>query len=416
MMLHTPVTPAGRRRMLAATAVVVAASFGLVGCSGSGGGSSSSGSVTLKETDYQTDAVSAKQITDLLHSCAKEVGGVTIDRTAIPQQNLVPQLLQQAQAHALPDLVRVDNPDVKSLIATGAFVPLNQFGLSGAGQAPGMVAAASSGGKIYGLAPAANTVGLYYNKTLFKDAGIANPPATWDELKADAKKLTSGSHYGLALSAPSNAEGTWTFMPFMWSNGGDETDLTSPQVAGALHLYSDLISDGSMSKGVLNWTQQDVADQFTAGKAAMMVNGSWQRSNIASSKIDWGQVQIPVPQAGDTSVAPLGGEEWVLPQTGDKTKQAKAAAMIKCITEPKREIALASTSATVPVRASAVGPFLKQVPSMAAFAKQVQNGRSRTAKLGAKWNDASTQIANAIQLVLTGKASPDTAMKQASQQ
>ena len=62
----------------------------------------------------------------------------------------------------------------------------------------------------------------------------------------------------------------------MWTNGGDETDLTSPEVAEALQLWKDLVDDGSASKSVVNWKQADVNDQFIAGKAAMMLNGPWQ--------------------------------------------------------------------------------------------------------------------------------------------
>ena len=106
-------------------------------------------------------------------------------------------------------------------------------------------------------------------------AGVT-PPKTWDELQTAAKKLTSGKQYGLAFSAPANYEGTWQFLPFMWSNGGDEKNIATPQTAQALQLWVDLVKDGSVSKSALNWTQADVNDQFMAGKAAMMVNGPWQ--------------------------------------------------------------------------------------------------------------------------------------------
>ena len=77
-------------------------------------------------------------------------------------------------------------------------------------------------------------------------------PTTWDELKAAAAKLTQGGRYGVAFSAIASYEGTWQFLPFMWSNGGDETDIASPQVAGALQMWVDLVDSGSASRSVRN--------------------------------------------------------------------------------------------------------------------------------------------------------------------
>ena len=92
---------------------------------------------------------------------------------------------------------------------------------------------------------------------MLAQAGVT-PPTTWDELKAAAAKLTSGNRYGVAFSALANYEGTWQFLPFMWSNGGDETNIASPQVAEALQLWVDLVGSGSASRSVVNWTQADV--------------------------------------------------------------------------------------------------------------------------------------------------------------
>jgi multiple sugar transport system substrate-binding protein len=50
-----------------------------------------------------------------------------------------------------------------------------------------------------GIPVAMRPFGMAYNTELFKVAGISTPPTTWDELIADAQKLTNGSTYGLAI-------------------------------------------------------------------------------------------------------------------------------------------------------------------------------------------------------------------------
>ena len=95
------------------------------------------------------------------------------------------------------------------------------------------MSAATYDGKLYGLQPGANTLAIFYNKDVLEKAGV-KPPTTWDELKTTAKKLTTDKQYGFAFNATADYEGAWQFLPPMWTNGGDETDLKSPQVAGAL--------------------------------------------------------------------------------------------------------------------------------------------------------------------------------------
>ncbi len=200
---------------------------------------------------------------------------MTIQREAVPGDTLIQKVLQQSSSKTLPDVLMLDNPDLQQIAATGALAPLDEFGLSADGYAEGVVDASTYKGKLYGLQPITNTIALFYNEDILKKAGV-KPPKTWDELRATAKKLTRGKQYGIAFSAPATYEGTWQFLPFMWSNGGDEKDIATPETAGALQLLVDLVRDGSASKSVVNWGQADVNDQFKAGNAAMMINGPWQ--------------------------------------------------------------------------------------------------------------------------------------------
>ena len=82
----------------------------------------------------------------------------------------------------------------------------------------------------------------------------------------------------------------------MWSNGGDEKNIATPETADALQLLVDLVKDGSASKSVVNWTQADVNDQFMAGNAAMMVNGPWQFP-VLNEEPSLNYEVVPIPGA-----------------------------------------------------------------------------------------------------------------------
>jgi multiple sugar transport system substrate-binding protein len=408
-----------KKRIPALLAMAAIAPLALAACSGGsggggGGGSTGGGADELTILDYYNNEPDKSLMQDALDKCADQVG-VTIKRETVPGKDLIQKVLQRSSSRTLPDVLMLDNPDLQQIAATGGLAPLSDYDVDTSGFAEGILEAATYEGEVYGLAPTVNTLGLFYNTEVLSAAGIT-PPKTWEELKAAATALTSGDQYGMAFSAIATYEGSWQFLPFMWTNGGDETALDTPQVSEALQLWVDLVDSGAASESVIQWSQGDVKDQFVAGKAAMMINGPWQIPSLNENPdVKWDVVQVPVNKEGQTPVAPLGGEVWTVPVTGDDAKQAKAAEFVECISSDDNQLALAEARFTVPTKTALADAYVEKVPSMAAFTEQVANARSRTGKLGEDWPKAATQIYTAIQLALTGKASPTEAFTQAAQ-
>ena len=366
---------------------------------------------SLTLLDYYSDEPTNSLVQALVDKCGTAIG-TKINRTAVPGPSLIQKVLQQASSKTLPDVLMLDNPDIQQIAATGALAPLGDYGIKTDGYAEGPVSAATYKGKLYGLQPAANTIGIFYNKDVLTKAGVT-PPTTWDELKSTAKKLTIGDQYGFAFNATADFEGAWQFLPPMWTNGGDETKLKDPQVAEALALWKDLVDSGVSSKSVVTWGQGDVNDQFIAGKAAMMLNGPWNIPAIDKAKVNFGVVSFPVNKAGQTSTAPLGGEAWTVPQTGNKAKMNKAAEFVKCMNSDENQMQRAKDGGLVPTKLALADKFKTEVPSMAGFVDAVAHARARTGKLGEKWPDTAKVIYTGMQLVLTGQAAPADAMAKA---
>ncbi|MFC7259361.1 sugar ABC transporter substrate-binding protein [Streptomyces lutosisoli] len=403
------------RRIAALLTGTLALVLAAAGCGGGTGAGSATDKVTsITALDYYTDEPEHTQWGEVLTACGKSVG-VTVEQTSVPGASLIPKVLQQASSRTLPDLLMLDNPDMQQVAQTGALTPLDQYGIDSSGFAKGILSAGTYKGKVYGLAPDVSTVALVYNKDMLSKAGVA-VPRTWDELKAAAAKLTRPGRYGMAVDANATFEGSWQFLPFLWSNGGDEKQLDTPQAAQALQLWVDLVKSGSMSKSVLNWTQADVHDQFVAGKTAMMINGPWRIPALNKDKnLQWGVAPIPVPRTGQTPVTPLGGEVWTVPQSASKARQEKAAQVLACLNDSSNMLALAKQHFTVPSRSAVAAQYAEQVPSMAAFVKSVEAARARTSELGVKWPKAATGIYTAIQSALTGEQTPEEALRHAQQ-
>lgn len=397
-------------RLGALTAASVSVTLAITSCSAGGPSSTeASGTITVERPDGSPHD---SEVYDQVFTSCEASTGVTITQQVVPYDGYIAKVLQQASSKTMPDVLMLDNGDLAQIADSGALAPLSDFDITADGYAPGVVEASSYDGELYGIQPVANTIALFYNKDLLDDAGLT-APTTWDELKTTAAALTQGDTYGMAFSAAATEEGTFQFLPFMWSNGGDESDVATQSTADALQLWTDLVNSGSASKSVLNWSQSDANDQFIAGKAAMMINGPWQFPLLDEAGISYEIAPIPVPTAGAAVESPLGGETWTVPQTGNGAQMADAAKVVECIGSDENQEYLATERDTVPTKLSVAAQFAVDQPKMQGFADQVPGLRSRTAELGAEYPAASQKIYTAIQIALTGGAAPLEALQQA---
>jgi multiple sugar transport system substrate-binding protein len=394
---------------LAASAVLLAA------CSPSPAPPTTTGApaTSITELDYYADEQGSAAWQKILDACATQTG-IRIERQTVPTAQMLPKILQGASSKTLPDLLFTDNPTLQQVAATGALTPLTDYGISADGYYPSIVKAGTYQDKIYGVAPGVNGLALIYNKDLLAAGGV-QPPKTWDELKAAAAKLTKDGKYGLAFSAIPSEEGTWQFLPFFWSNGAELSQLDSPQSVQALRYVTDLVTTGSASKSVVTWNQNDVADQFVAGNAAMMINGSWNLARLDEQQsLHYGVVPIPVPQAGGKPVVALGGEVGAIPVTSGPAQQA-AGKVLSCILAEPTMLQWSKAHAYIPSKTAVAAKFGAEQPAMQAFVDEVASARSRTAELGEKYPKVSQALADAIQAALTGKQPADAALKTAQQ-
>jgi multiple sugar transport system substrate-binding protein len=401
----------GVGRLFVAGIALVAVSVGIATAS-AGAATAHKSLVTLTELDYYDTPPDSTALPLLLNACAKQAGA-KIQRQSVPQAELVPKLLQDVSAHSFPDLGLLDNPDVQQFAATGAIVPLTG---STAGLFPSIVSAGAYKGKTYGLAPGVNTIALYYNKADFKAAGLT-PPTTWAQLKSDATALTKGTTEGLAFSAPNEEEGSWDFEPFLWSRGGSLVKLDSSAAVAALSYYQSLVTDGSVSKSVVTWTQADAEAQFASGDAAMMVNGPWQLPLLDKSGVkgNFGIVTIPVPAAGDHTVTPLGGEMWTVGRSGGATQKA-AQAVVQCMVSKKMSVQWSNLDGYLSSNEAGAKAQVAKNPLLKAFGTEITTARARTgppADLGKNYNTVSQALWTAVQAALSGSKTPAQALQTA---
>jgi len=387
--------------------------------------SSAATSITLTEEDYFNTPGQIAALAAYTKQFEASHPGVTVKRQYVPFANLNPKLLTQAAGHDLPNLLAVDNPFVSTMISTGQVVPISGLkGFSTKGYFPAVINEGLSNHQYYSLPVAgANSIALIYNIAMLKAAHVA-PPKTWAQLLTAAKALTTSDHYGIALTCEAAEDTTWQWEPFFWSNGGNATfsNIASGPGVQALNVWKQLITDGSASKDCLQWSQTPAAStQFIDGKAAMMINGPWNFPTMNQSKLFYGKqfgvVAVPVNKAGQHVVVPLGGEDWMVSNTGGTSAQQAAFEYIQGMQTPAMELSLAKLFGYLPAKPAVANVYLKQAgPEWGVYIHQTLFAHPRTLGLGVKYPKISQAVWTAIQSALSGSKSVQDALNTAQGQ
>jgi multiple sugar transport system substrate-binding protein len=364
---------------------------------------------TVKIWYYWENEMQQKILGTVVDTYNKSQSGSVVKTQYVPFADFKKQLSIGVVSESLPDIVIIDNPDHASYAAMGIFADLTDKLANWPDLKqyyPGPIASATLNGRLYGLPFGSNCLALYYRTDLFKAAGLS-VPTTWDELKTDAKKLTTDKVFGLGVSALQNEEGTFQFMPWLWSTGATSFEINSAGGLKALNLYRDLIESGSMSKEVINWTQGDVMKQFISGNLAMMVNGPWQVPTMRKEAPDlkWDVALLPKDKE---YASVLGGENFAI----IKNNHVDASlAFLKFAASAKEVKSYINGFGYIASRRDVAENQFPNDPVMQTFAKAMQYAKPRGPH--PRWPEISNAISTAFVSVIVGSASPQEAASKA---
>ncbi|WP_035846865.1 ABC transporter substrate-binding protein [Kitasatospora azatica] len=307
-------------RLPAALALTASITLTATAC---GGGSTSAGSnsspktLTYWASNQGTSLENDKQVLEPELRKFEQQTGIKVNLEVIPWSDLLNRILAATASGQGPDVLNIGNTWSASLQATGALLPFDQATFDKIGGKdrflPATIASAGAAGKDPAAVPLYSMAyGLYYDKKLFQAAGIANPPATWDELVADGKKLTTGSQYGLAIEGGNVSENVHHAFTLGMQHGtgfydaAGKPQFDSPQAVAAVKQYVDFIAaDKIAAPGNAEYAANQSVTDFATGKAAMLM---WQAAgaNLKSHGMnpdDYGVAPIPVPVGATGSQA-----------------------------------------------------------------------------------------------------------------
>ncbi|MGA1836959.1 extracellular solute-binding protein [Herbiconiux sp. 11R-BC] len=400
----------------ALSVVAVAGTLALVGCSS---GTSTPAATTGSTTDFGGVKLTVWNNIDYdpyqslqekyFADCATKLN-IEVDNQTITG-DYTSKLLQAASSKSLPDIALLSTDVQLPLLASqGVLSDLGSLGVTTDGLEDSVAALGQYKDTLYGLPVQVEDYALFYNKAAFAAAGITAAPTTFDELVADAKKLTTADQYGVAFAGnATDGAAPVYFLPFLLSAGGDPADPTSAGAVAAVDLYKTLADDGSLSKEFVNWGW-DATDQWTGGKAAITVTGPWQL--VTDTSFDYGIAPFPTLKAGGDPKVGLLGYAYGVAAQSDQNKAQAAAALVSCRASEANQLETAVQGGYIPALTSAQASFVEKVPGAKPFVDAVPTAVN-TATLGTDWNTLQQQYVTAIQNATVNGVSAQQALSDA---
>ena len=208
---------------------------------------------------------------------------------------------------------------------------------------PALMANGNIEGKTWGIPFQRSTIVAYYNKDMFRAAGLdpESPPTSWDELISMGKALTKDGAYGIMI--PSTGYPYWMFQALaiqngkeVMSNDGLTTYFDDPTVVETLEFWKSLSSEhGVMPGGTGEWGT--LRQAFLEGQTAMMWHSTGNLTAVKkNASFDFGVAELP---ANVRKGSPTGGGNFYIFKDTSAEEQAAALKLIQFMTSAEQAAA-----------------------------------------------------------------------------
>jgi arabinogalactan oligomer / maltooligosaccharide transport system substrate-binding protein len=391
------------------TALVIAGALLLTACGGGGNSGADSGKVVFWDTSGPNEHPVFEKVAK---DCAGK-GGYSVDVQQVSFDQALANYKTAAQGGQGPDVLRSDVGWVAQLAQNGLITDLSDTDAAKdtADYLDGPLGSTRYNGKTYAVPQVTDTLALLYNKKTLADAGV-RPPATWDELKADAPRLGGANAIFLNNDA-------YYALPFVYGAGGDLLDVqnkkivvNSAQNVQALRTAKGLL-DAKAATTALDQANSynNMKAAFSAGQVAMEIDGPWTvvdllKGDAFKDPSNLGVAVLPGVTAGKGS-GPIGGHDYVVRQ-GTKARTS-AVKFIQCMSSTESQVSISKQLGLLPTRKSAYdSPDVKSQPTVTAFEPAIKQAHSRP------WVPAGAQLFDQLKIdyayVLSGQKDAKTAL------
>ena len=317
--------------------------------------------------------------------------------------------------------------DIYELIEQDAIVPFDDLVSTYEDKAwlysfyPTLMENGVTDGKVWGIPFQRSTIVMYYNKDLFRKAGLTpnKPPKTWSELVSYGKKIKNSTNaWGVMI--PSTGYPYWMFGALTMQNDqvlmngdGNETYFNHPSVIGALQYWHDLGNKHKvMPSGTIEWGT--LRKNFLEQKTAIMWHSTGNLTTVKkNAKFDFGVAMLPESKRRGT---PTGGGNFYIFKKSSAAEKKASMRLIKFMTSPEQAAHWSMATGYMGVspasyQTSALTNYVKEFPPALVARDQLEFA---TAELSTfQTGRVRKLLDDAIQSALTGEKTPSSALTNA---
>jgi putative chitobiose transport system substrate-binding protein len=332
----------------------------IVSCTG---GQKTGGSSEIEFWTMQLQPKFTSYFKDLIAKFEQANPGTKVKWVDVPWSGMESKILAAMQAKTAPDVVNL-NPDFAAqLAAKNAWLELDSKLTNGESKQylPGMWKANTLGDKSFGLPWYITTNITIYNQELFKKAGIAQPPKTYQELAQVAKQIKDKTkkYAFFATLVPEDANDVLESLVQMGVelvNASGKAAFDTPAGQAAFQYWVDLYKQGLLPKEILTQGHKQGMQLYQSGEIALLSAGAPAVNDIAKNAPQIAKVSAITPQiSGQTGKVSVAVMNMVVPRTTKNPDMAVKFALF--VTNATNQLAFANNSDTLPSQVQAIADY-----------------------------------------------------------
>jgi multiple sugar transport system substrate-binding protein len=329
-----------RHRVLGALALAGAVALTASACSAGSGDAAAPEKYAAPDSDLTAtityglwDQNQVPAIEENIAAFNEKYPNITVNVSVTPFSEYWTKLQTQASSDTLPDVFWMNGPNIQLYALNGKLEPITGAVDAGdidpAAYPESLVDLYTVDDVTYGVPKDFDTIGVWINKELFEQSGVAIPDAdwTWDDFQSTAADISTALAADGVYGGAGGMDGQTTYYNTILQAGGQVIDgessgYNTPEAQAGIQFWTDLIASGG-SPTMAQLTDTSADQWFTSGKLAMYWGGSWFRSALTDVPFADSVDVLPLPK-GEEQATVIHGVSNVV-AAASKNKQAAQA-------------------------------------------------------------------------------------------
>lgn len=343
---------------------------------------------------------------------------IEVNVEVTPYKSYFTTLDTAAQRDNLPDIITINAPNFLKYQEGGKLLDLSDSKINLDEFNPAVSNIYTVNDKPYALPRDFDAIGMWYNKTLFKELGL-EVPKTYEEMIETAKKLKENDPEIIPILIPhtDNQAGYWNLVIQQGGqivNNNGKTGWDSSEALEAMTFYNNLVKDG-LSERPIKLEGIDNITSVANKKIGMFYSGTWTTAEVASLSNKDDIDVAPIPTSGKNDISSV--VHSVGTAVAANTKNPDEANMfIEFMASDEANKIIAEKSGVMPAKNGFGDKLYNANPNLTGLKSTVESasqgvGYFKSSKTG--WDSKEVEI---ITKMLNGDATPEETVKLLSEE